>query len=258
MRYAISFAPRKNSPLWQQGSRWLGWDALNGQSQPHPHFRTMDPERFAALTWTPRHYGFQVTLVPPFRLMEQISETDLVGALAEFTARQQPILLSSLEIAEHKGTFCLRPVHHSPELQTLASHCVREFNCCRAPLTPSELARRRAAMLSGQEKINLAMWGHPYVFGQFRFQFTLTARMDEGREKEVIYAALIETFGPLLANPLMLDALCLFGEPDQGEPMRCLYRFPFPTFNPEPEECNAHDQQILPQNLYPGYQCHLA
>ncbi len=258
MRYAISFAPHKDSPLWQQGSRWLGWDALNGQSQPHPRFRTMDPERFAALTWTPRHYGFQVTLVPPFRLKERIRETELVGALAEFTARQQPISLSSLEISEFNGSFCLRPVHHSPELLALASHCVREFNRCRTPLTPSELARRRAAMLSGQEKINLVIWGHPYVFGQFRFHFTLTARMVEEREKETIHAALLETFGPLLSDPLMLDALCLFGETDQGEPMRCLYRFPFPTFNPEPEECIHHDQQLLPQNLYPGYQCHPA
>ena len=113
-------------------------------------------------------------------------------------------------------------------------------------------------MLSGPEKINLAIWGHPYVFGQFRFHFTLTARMAEGREKEAIHAALIQTFGTLLADPLMIDALCLFGEPAPGQPMRCLHRFPFPSFNPEPEECIAHDQQLLPKDLYSGYQCHSA
>jgi len=258
MRYAISFAPPAQSPLWLQGSRWIGWDALNGQPQAHPCFRALDPERIAELTWSPRYYGFQATIVPPFRLMEQISETDLLGALADFTACQRHMALSPLEVAEFNGSFCLRPVHHSPALHNLASHCVRAFNSYRAPLTPSELARRRAAMLSGQEKINLALWGHPYVFGQFRFHFTLTARIPEGREKEAIHAALTQVFGSLLANPLMFDALCLFVEPAAGQPMRCLHRFPFPLSSSEPEEYTAHDQQILPKDLYSGYQCYPA
>ena len=181
-----------------------------------------------------------------------------LDALAEFASQQLPMALSSFEIAQRNGSFCLRPVHHSQAAQTLASLCIRAFDRYRAPLTPSELARRKAAMLSGQEKKNLEIWGYPYVFEQFRFHFALTAHITDRREKEAVHAALTETFGPLLASPLMLDALCLFAEPASGEPMRCLYRFPFPPFNPEPEECIAYDQLLLPQNFYPGYQCHSA
>lgn len=258
MRYAISFAPPAHSLLWQQGSRWLGWDALSGQSLPRPRFRDVDPERIAELTRAPAHYGFHATIVPLFRLMKNISETDLLGRLAEFASRQSPLPLSSFAIALFSSFFCLRPVRHSSALQALASFCIREFDHCRAPLTPSELARRKAAPLSGQEKNNLEIWGHPYVFEQFRFYFTLTARMTEGREQEAIHAALMETFSSLLADPLVIDALCLFVEPAFGQPLRCLYRFPFPFQSTEPEECIAHDQQILPKNFYPGYQCHFA
>jgi hypothetical protein len=120
------------------------------------------------------------------------------------------------------------------------------------------MARRKAAMLSGQEKKNLEIWGYPYVFEQFRFHFTLTTRMAEGREKEVIHAALIETFAPLLEAPPAIDALCLFVETVAGQPLRCLYRFPFPFSSSPPEECSAHDQQLLPKDFYPGYQCHPA
>jgi hypothetical protein len=120
------------------------------------------------------------------------------------------------------------------------------------------MARRKAALLSGQEKKNLEIWGYPYVFEQFRFHFPLTARIAEGREKEWIHAALIETFGPLLEGQLAIDALCLFVEPASGQPLRYLLRFPFPSSSPQPEECSAHDQQLLPKDLYPGYQCHPA
>ncbi len=258
MRYAIYFTPPAASPLWQQGSRWLGRDALSGHSSARPGFRDVDPDRFIELTSQASHYGFHATLVPPFRLAEHCMEADLLLALADFTACQKPLPLPLLEIAQLDDFFCLRPVSHLQALQTLAALCIRAFDRFRAPLTPSEMARRKAALLSGQEKRNLELWGYPYVFEQFRFHFTLTARMAEEREKERIHAALSATFEPLLAAPLVLDALCLFVEPDIGEPMRCVHRFPFPSLSPEPEECIAHDQQLLPEDLYPGYQCHSA
>ncbi len=258
MRYAIYFAPPAASPLWQQGSQWLGRDALSGRSLPQPHFRGIDPERFVELTASAAHYGFHATLVPPFRLAGRNSEADLLIALADFSLCQKSLPLPPLEIGQLDRFFCLRPIRHLPPLQTLASLSIRAFDRFRAPLTPSELARRKAAMLSGQEKKNLEIWGYPYVFEQFRFHFSLTSPMAAGREMELIHAALIETFRPMLAGPLVLDALCLFIEPEPGQPMRCIHRFPFFLSSSESEECIHHDQQLLPQDLYPGYQCHPA
>lgn len=258
MRYAISLAPPTASPLWQRGSQWLGRDAYSGQSLPHPRFREVDPERFAELTRTPAHYGFHATIVPPFRLAERVNEADLLQGLDDFAARQRPLSLAPLEIALLSNFFCLRPVGHFPPLQTLAALGIRAFERFRAPLTPGELARRKAVMLSGQEKRNLEIWGYPYVFEEFRFHFTLTARMAEGREMDLIHTALLETFTPLLPGPLLIDDICLFIETDAGEPMRCLYRFPFPPTSSEPEERIHHAPQLLQKNLHPGYQCYSA
>lgn len=258
MRYAISIAPPPVSTLWQQGCQWLGWDACSGHSLLRPCFRGIDPERLEELTRTPAHYGFHATIVPPFRLAERVSEADLLQDLDVFAGRQRPFSLAPLEIALLSSFFCLRPVDHYPALQTLAALGIRAFDRFRAPLNPGELARRKAAMLSGQEKRNLEIWGYPYVFEQFRFHFTLTARMAEGREMALVHAALLETFSPLLPGPLLIDALCLFVEADVGEPMRCPYRFPFPPTSSEPEERNQYDSQLLQKNLHSGYQCHPA
>ena len=65
-------------------------------------------------------------------------------------------------------------------------------------------------------------------------------------------------FNEMFVIERVIDALCLFVEPEYGQPLRCLHRFPFPFPSPEPEERPHHDQQLLQQNLYPGYQCHLA
>lgn len=258
MRYAIYYVPPATSPLWHQGTQWLGRNALSGQSFPQPCFPDIEPDRLAELTRTPARYGFHATLVPPFRLKERLTEAALLQGMADFSARQRPLTLPPLIVSPLDNFFCLRPERHSPALQALASRCTCEFDRFRAPLNPSELARRKAAQLSGQEKKNLEIWGYPYVFEQFRFHFTLTSRMAEGKHKEQVHSALIETFGQLLSEPLVIDALCLFVEPEYGQPLRCLHRFPFPFPSPEPEERPHHDQQLLQQNLYPGYQCHLA
>ena len=92
MRYAIYYAPPATSPLWHQGSQWLGRDALSGQSLLQPCFQDIEPDSLAELTRTPAHYGFHATLVPPFRLKEQLTEADLLQGMADFSARQRPLI----------------------------------------------------------------------------------------------------------------------------------------------------------------------
>lgn len=258
MRYALFFAPPATSPLWHQGSHWLGRDACTGAILPQPGFRGIDSEVIVELTREPCRYGFHATLVAPFRLKNDMEEPTLVRAVEEFTACQRPLSIPPLTVAQLDHFFCLRPMRHSTPLQALAALCTRAFDRFRAPLNPSELARRKAAPLSGQEKKNLELWGYPYVFEQFRFHFTLTVRMAEGKCKDRVHVALMETFEPLLNDPLLIDALCLFIEPAPGQPLRCLHRFPFSTDPHAFEDRVAHDQQLLPENFHPGYQCHSA
>ncbi|MGE4559732.1 MAG: DUF1045 domain-containing protein [Desulfobulbus sp.] len=256
MRYALFFAPPSTSPLWIQGSRWLGRDAVSGEVLAQPVFRNLDRETISELTRTPARYGFHATLVAPFRLKNGLVEHQLLDAAREFAADLQPLTIPPLTVSQLDHFFCLRPVRHSTPLQVMASLCTRAFDRFRAPLNPSELARRKAAQLSGQEKKNLELWGYPYVFEQFRFHFTLTVRMADGKCKDRVHTALLKTFEPLLDDPLVIDALCLFAEQAPGLPMRCLHRFPFTPPTPATGERVSHDQHPLPQNLYPGYQCH--
>ncbi|MBM9613129.1 DUF1045 domain-containing protein [Desulfobulbus rhabdoformis] len=256
MRYALFFAPPPTSPLWLQGCRWLGRDAVSGVSLAQPAFRALDAETIVDITRTPARYGFHATIVAPFRLKEGLLEEDLVRAMKSFVEQQRQISIAPLMVSQLDNFFCLRPVRHSAALQGLSSLCTRAFDRFRAPLKPSELARRKAAQLSGQEKKNLELWGYPYVFEQYRFHFTLTSRMAGGKTKDRVHTSLLDFFEPLLDSPLTIDALCLFVEPAPGQPLRCLHRFTLPCQSPQTEERVAHDQQLLPQNLYPGYQCH--
>ena len=258
MRYAIYYTPSAFSPLWQQGSQWIGRDALSGRSLPQPRIRGVYPERLTEVTRIPRHYGFHATLAPPFRLSREATEEHVLAALGDFTSRQQPMQIPRLELSQIDAFFCLRPVRYSQALHFLAALCIREFDRFRAPLSPSEMARHKAALLNGQEKRNLELWGYPYVFEQYRFHFTLTSRMAEGKEKEAIHAALTETFNPLLDDPLVIDALCLFVEPASGQPLRCTHRFPFLASSPGQQPHIAHATHNTTQDLYSGYQCHLA
>lgn len=221
-----------------------------------PAFRGLDAETIVELTRTPARYGFHATMVAPFRLKDGLGENQLLDAVTDFAAGQRQLVIPPLTVSQLDHFFCLRPVRHSAALQGLASLCTRAFDRFRAPLNPSELARRKAEPLSGQEKKNLELWGYPYVFEQFRFHFTLTVRMADGKCKDRVHIALLETFEPLLDDPLLIDALCLFVEPDPGQPMRCLHRFSLAPSTSITEERVAHDQQLLPKNLYPGHQCY--
>jgi putative phosphonate metabolism protein len=256
MRYALFFAPPPTSLLWKKGCQWLGRDAVSGALELQPLFRGLDAETIREVTRTPARYGFHATMVAPFRLKDDLQESQLLDALSEFTADKPPLTIPPLTVSQLDHFFCLRPIRHCVPLQGLASLCTRAFDRFRAPLNPSELARRKAAPLNGQEKKNLEWWGYPYVFEQFRFHFTLTARIAEGKCKDRIHVVLLETFEPLLNDPLVIDALCLFVEPAPGQPLRCLHRFPFASPAPATEERVAHDQQFPIQNLYPRYQCH--
>lgn len=258
MRYAIYYTPANDSPLWQQGCRWLGREATTGVLLPQPRIAQIDPDRLAELTRIPRHYGFHATVVPPFHLQDGTSETQLVVALADFTARQHAFLLPTFEIAQMDGFFCLKLNRFCAPMHMLAALCLREFDRFRAPLSASEMARRKAGQLNGQQKRNLELWGYPYVFNQYRFHLTLTARLAETKEKERIRQALGETFDPYLQEPFTCDALCLFIEPEPGEPLRCTHRFPFLGSSAKQSRSLAHDQHHPVQDLYPRYQCHFA
>lgn len=212
-RFAVYLAPEPG-PLADFGSSWLGWDAAKGQKVAHPDLPGL-PQPVAALTGTPRKYGFHGTIKPPFALAEGTTPTDLQTELAALTARLAPIRLAGLELTALGRFLALTVTGNAAPLADMAAAVVRTIDPFRAPASAAELARRRKAQLSARQDELLGLWGYPYVMDEFRFHMTLTNRMPKP-DLTATRQALAPVLTPLLPCPFHVRDLCLFGEATDG------------------------------------------
>lgn len=218
MRFAIYYAPSPSSQLHDLGSRWLGRDAFTGATvaQPNVHLATFTEE--------PRRYGFHATLKPPFALHNGQNRAAFVNAVGNLASALHSATISKLVLRQIDGFLALVPDDHDITLAELAAVCVRAFDLFRAPPDNKELDRRRGAGLSARQEEYLKRWGYPYVFDEFRFHITLTRRLDEQETARV--APLAEShFSSVLGQPLIIDALTVFGEAQTGSPFIAEQRF---------------------------------
>jgi putative phosphonate metabolism protein len=223
-RYAVYFTPPLDSPWWRFGCRWLGRDAASGATLPPPDLASL-PADWEQLTAAPRRYGFHATLKAPFALSAESNERDLCAVAGAVAAGRKPFPLPTLKIQELAEFVALQPAWGSAALELLAHDCVILFERCRAPLAPDEAARRAAGLDPWRREL-LARWGYPYVFDQYRFHLTLTGPLPAPRRREVA-ALLAPEFERLEAEPLTVDAICVFREPGPGEPFRLAWRLGF-------------------------------
>lgn len=210
-RYAVYYTPAPESALATFGAAWLGWDSATGQVVAHPDMGV----DVAAVTETPRKYGFHGTMKPPFRLASGQSVDALDAALAALCADAAPVTLSGLKCAALGRFLALVPDGDTHALDALAAQVVRDLDRFRAPLTEDDLARRRQRRLTAAQEAMLTRWGYPHVMEQFRFHMTLTGRLDADVRVRVVRA-----LGPLLSElplaPYTLTGLALLGEDAQG------------------------------------------
>ena len=223
-RYAIYWAPERNSPLADFGSRWLGWDAERGEVPLAPTGIGSLPRQREELTKDARRYGFHATLRNPFRLADGTTRAQLDDALEAFANAQPPVAAPPLVLDGGLGFVTLRPAIPSPSLDALAADCVRVFHPHVAPPTPSELSRRRQDGLDARAEANLLRWGYPWVMESFRFHLTLTCRLEKREAAEVI-AALAPRMTGILNQPLSITSIALFGDPGDGAPFHLIRRF---------------------------------
>lgn len=224
-RFGIFVAPPADHPIGMFASAWLGRDARSGESVPQPRVAELAPERLAEITASPRHYGFHGTLKAPFALADGRTENELHTAAAEFATTRIGFSVP-LTVGELAGFLALLPATPCPPLDRLAAHCVRAFQEFRAPPDAAELERRRTVGLSPTQEALLATWGYPYVMEEFRFHMTLTGRLDEP-ERGRVKAILTDRLAPLLAEPLAVDAITLFRQPDRDSPFCEVARYRF-------------------------------
>lgn len=224
-RFAVYYAPSRDSAWWQAGSAWLARDAENGErcAPPQPE-ALMRP--LIELTEAPRRYGWHGTLVAPFRLADGVTQTDVLHATRAWAARQSAFALP-VEAATLGDFVALRPADPQGEasIRALATNALQILDSLRARPTAADLARRLAAPLSERQRALLVEWGYPYVLDEFRFHMTLSSSLADAQERALL-VAWWQARTPVL-GPLAIDHAALFVEPAPGEPFVLWQRVPF-------------------------------
>lgn len=194
-RYAIFFAPARDSLLWQRAEDWLGQPDL----QP--------------LTVSARKYGFHATIKAPMILALDYAELD--AALTAFADEHPAVTLSGLAPRLIDGFLALTSEPQPTALTDFAADVVEAFEPFREPLSESERIRRLKAPLTPRQVELVDQYGYPYVLDQFLFHMTLTDRLAEDMRAPMRERA-AAWFAEALAEPVQLDRLVVFAEPEPG------------------------------------------
>jgi putative phosphonate metabolism protein len=224
-RYAIYYAPRRDSLLHDLASAWLGRDAYTGEAVARPSVPGLEGLDLDALTADPRGYGFHATLKAPFELAADTQERDLVD-FAERFAAARPAFSAAIAPASLGRFLAFRLTAPTPAMDALHAACVRDFDRFRAPIGEFDLARRRKADLSPEQDARLVAWGYPYIFEEFRFHMTLTGAV---RDREIA-SRLLDALGAHFAEVAgehRFDGVAVFRQPDRSAPFHILARFDF-------------------------------
>lgn len=222
MRYAIYFAPGPDTDVARLAKFWLGRDAYNNTLAEQAVPAGFSPSAMAELTADARRYGFHATIVAPFRLAQDASEASLLQALDEFTTKRAPFEIAHLVIGRLGPYFALVPDTTPQALGQLESDCVEHFQPFKAALTADEITRRKPHSLTPAQRQNLERWEYPYVREEFRFHMTLTNAVPQDR-RDAVDPALEAHFAPVIGQPLLIDRLAVFIEPEPGAPFHCIH-----------------------------------
>ena len=227
-RYAIYFAPPRETALWSFGNSWLGRDVETGEELRRPAINSLEDVDIDELTSSPRLYGFHATIKPPFRLANPFDLRDLIKSLEEFAAARNSFVCSLSAPSEIGNFIAFALDYASAEMDNLASEAVELFDLYRSPLTDEELTKRRSVSLTFRQEENLQNWGYPYVKEDFRFHMTLTNALQtvglRSRVKEALSDA-AQIAGVI--GPIKISGLALYEQPGLGMPFKLLCRFPF-------------------------------
>ena len=218
-RYAVYFAPNPGSLGWLAGSHWLGRCAALLQPLQQLAIEGVAADDLYRLTAAPRRYGWHATLKAPFALAPGTDWITLHQAVQAVASNLQPFALPPLQVERLGDFLALVPTRShaaNAKIHEAAAACVTALQPLAAPLSNTELARRRAAGLTPRQDALLQRWGYPFVLEEFRFHLSITgslAQVDAQTQALVLDAAQ-EFFSDL--PMLKFNSLALFAEPTQG------------------------------------------
>jgi putative phosphonate metabolism protein len=226
MRYAIYYAPERDTRLRHFGNRVLGRDAETGEAVAQIVPDGFQPDDWQIFTASPRRYGFHATLKAPFALKKGRDEAELLQAVKTFAATQAPVLGFNIAPVLDGRYVMLELTEPDARVQAFGDACVSAFEPFRAPLPESERARRSNPGLSMRQAEHLDRWGYPFVFEDFIFHLTLAGPLPEQRREDALAALKAAYEAAVTGEALAIRSVAVFAEPEAGAPFRLVLRAP--------------------------------
>nr|WP_265297704.1 DUF1045 domain-containing protein [Verminephrobacter eiseniae] len=218
-RYAVYFAPHPGSTGWLAGSHWLGRCAALLQPMQQLAIEGVAAQDLYRLTAAPRRYGWHATLKAPFALAPGVDWITLHQAVRAVAQSLAPFALPPLHVARIDDFLALvpAPAHAAnAAIERVAAACVTQLQPLAAPLSDTDLARRRCAALTPRQDELLQRWGYPFVLEEFRFHLSLTGHLQQvGRQTQARVQGAAQAFFADLPV-LRMSSLALFAEPAAG------------------------------------------
>jgi hypothetical protein len=206
-RFAIYYAPARDSALWDRAEGWLAQEPLLPR------------------TVSARRYGFHATIKAPMVLADGQDRAGLETALATFARQRGPVSMGPVGAHLIGGGFlALTPVAQPQRITDFAAGVVTAFEPFRAPLEAAERQRRLQSALTNRQAELIDAYGYPYVLEQFELHMTLTDRLPADQQQPLQEKA-AAWFGDILRAPVVLDRLVLFHEAEPGAAFRRLDDF---------------------------------
>ena len=221
-RYAIYYAPPKESNLEEFGRYWFGWDPLNAKLINNKH-RINYLNRFGIKNLInidknvliPKKYGFHGTLIPPFKLNKNYSTNTLFKKTEEIAKKFKKFKFYKFKLKKINNFYAFVQNKKNNNINKLSNRLVRELFKFRSPLTKKEIDRRNPSKLSKLQLNILYKWGYPYLMSEFNFHMTLASEVTGNK----LYLELkkIERNKEIILNEINnFDKIYIFGENQKG------------------------------------------
>jgi Protein of unknown function (DUF1045) len=233
-RIALYYAPPASSAWWRAGCEWLGRDAETGrliEAPVEPVIAALG-QSVAALTGSPRRYGWHGTLVAPFHIAEGVTPQRVLSVAREWASRIAPfhVPLSAVEMGRFVALRSGRP-DDDEAIRRIAASALYALASLRARPSPEDAERRLASGLNERQRTLLHEWGYPYVLDEFRFHMTLSDALDLASVRAAI-VSLWQTRAEAL-GPLPFHGAALFVQQHPGAPFTLWQRLPFENASTE-------------------------
>ena len=221
-RYAIYYAPPKESSLEEFGRYWFGWDPLNAKLINNKR-RINYLNRFGIKNLInidknvliAKKYGFHGTLIPPFKLNKNYSTNTLFKKTEEIAKKLKKFKFYKFKLKKINNFYAFVQNKKNNNINKLSNRLVRELFKFRSPLTKKEIDRRNPSKLSKLQLNILYKWGYPYLMSEFNFHMTLASEVTGNK----LYLELkkIEKNKEIILNEINnFDKIYIFGENQKG------------------------------------------